>query len=339
MALARGGIKMSMVYLKSPSTDPEFNLALEQFVFDKMDRSKEYFMLWQNNNAVIVGKNQNTFGEVNPKVIEERGVKVIRRLSGGGAVYHDLGNLNFTFIMDAKEASDLDIKLFCQPVASLLQELGADAQVNGRNDITIDGKKFSGNSQYLKEGRIMHHGTLMFDSDLDVVAAVLNVAGDKFQSKAAKSVKSRVTNVKPFLKQSLSLEEFQEKLVSYVFGEAPIETYTLTEKDMAEIEKIKEARYAQWDWNYGKSPEYTVQKERRVDGCGKIEAYMNTKDGKIAEVKFYGDFFGVSDHAELSDILVGCELKREALEKALEHTDIEKYFHGLTVEQFIDILL
>ncbi|MDD3395236.1 MAG: lipoate--protein ligase [Anaerotignum sp.] len=330
---------MSMVYLKSPSTDPAFNLALEQFVFDNMDRSKEYFMLWQNNNAVIVGKNQNTFGEVNPKVVEERGVKVIRRLSGGGAVYHDLGNLNFTFIMDAKEASDLDIKLFCQPVASLLQKLGADAQVNGRNDITIEGKKFSGNSQYLKEGRIMHHGTIMFHSDLDVVAAVLNVAGDKFQSKAAKSVKSRVTNVKPYLKEDLTLEDFQEQLVAYVFGDMPVEIYELTEKDIAEIEKIKAERYAQWDWNYGKSPEYSVQKERRIDGCGKIEAHMNTKDGRIVEVKFYGDFFGVCDHAELSKALEGCELKRETLEKTLKNAEIEKYFHGLSVEQFIDILL
>ncbi len=330
---------MSMVYLKSPNTDPAFNLALEQYVFDKMDRSKEYFMLWQNNNAVIVGKNQNTFGEVNPKVVEEKGVKVIRRLSGGGAVYHDLGNLNFTFIMDAKDASDLDIKLFCQPVASLLQNLGVDAQVNGRNDITIDGKKFSGNSQYLKEGRIMHHGTIMFNSDLDVVAAVLNVAGDKFQSKAAKSVKSRVTNVKPYLKENLTLEEFEKQLAAYVFGKMPIETYELTENDMNEIKKIKDERYARWDWNYGKSPEYTVQKERRIDGCGKIEAYMNTKDGKIAEIKFYGDFFGVCDHGELSRILEGYELKKEALKYALENTDIEKYFHGLSMEQFIDILL
>ncbi|KXL53252.1 lipoate-protein ligase LplJ [Anaerotignum neopropionicum] len=330
---------MSMVYLKSPSTDPAFNLALEQFVFDKMDRSKEYFMLWQNNNAVIVGKNQNTFGEVNPKVVDEKGIEVIRRLSGGGAVYHDLGNLNFTFIMDAKDASDLDIKLFCQPVASLLQKLGADAQVNGRNDITIDGKKFSGNSQYLKEGRIMHHGTLMFNSDLDVVAAVLNVAGDKFQSKAAKSVKSRVTNVKPYLKEDLTMEEFQKQLVQYVFGEMPIETYELTPKDIEEIEKIKAERYALWDWNYGRSPEYTVQKERRIDGCGKIEAHMNTKDGKIVEVKFFGDFFGVSDHEELSKVLEGCEIKREALKKALENTEIEKYFHGISMEQFIEILI
>ncbi len=330
---------MSMVYLKSPSTDPAFNLALEQFVFDRMDRSKEYFMLWQNNNAVIVGKNQNTFGEVNPKVVESRGIQVIRRLSGGGAVYHDLGNLNFTFIMDAKEVCDLDIKLFCQPVASLLQKLGVDAQVNGRNDIIIDGKKFSGNSQYLKEGRIMHHGTILFDSDLDVVASVLNVAGDKFQSKAAKSVKSRVTNVKPYLKEEETLDSFQTQLVSYIFEGTPFETYELTAEDMAEIEKIKAARYGQWDWNYGKSSEYSVIKERRIDGCGKIEAHMNTKDGKIVEVQFYGDFFGVCDPGELSAILEGCALKREALTQTLGNTEIEKYFYGLSPAQFIDILL
>lgn len=330
---------MAMVYLTSPSTDPAFNLALEQYVFDKMDRSKEYFMLWQNDNAVIVGKNQNTFAEVNPKIIEEKGVKVIRRLSGGGAVYHDLGNLNFTFIMDAKNTEELDIKLFCEPVAALLQELGADATINGRNDITIAGKKFSGNSQYLKEGRIMHHGTIMFDSDLDLVAAVLHVAGDKFQSKAAKSVKSRVTNVKPYLKEMLSLADFQTRLVAHIFGGQAVETHEWTEEELAEVRKLQAERYDLWEWNYGKSPEYSVQKERRIEGCGKIEAHMNTREGVITDLAFYGDFFGVKDHAVLSTLLVGTELKKAAIMQALEHEDIEKYFHGLSKEQFIDILL
>lgn len=330
---------MNMMYLRSPSTDPAFNLALEQYVFDHMDRSKEYFMLWQNDNAVIVGKNQNTFCEVNPKVVEEKGVQVVRRLSGGGAVYHDMGNLNFTFVMDAKDTSDLDIKLFCQPVAVLLQKLGVDAVVNGRNDITIEGKKFSGNSQYLRGGRIMHHGTIMFDSNLDLVAEVLNVAGDKFQSKAAQSVKSRVTNVSQFLQKGVRLQEFEERLVSFIFGENHFEIYTWTEADLAAVEKIKEDRYTQWAWNYGYSPEFTVVKERRVEGCGKIEAHMNTKEGKIIEVRFYGDFFGVSDTEELAGTLAGVAVEREALQLALKNYDIEQYFHNLTREKFIDILL
>ena len=172
-----------MIYLESSSTDPAFNLALEQFVFEQMDRRQEYFMLWQNANTVVVGKNQNTFAEVNQRAAEARGVRVVRRLSGGGAVYHDLGNLNFTFIMDAENAGDLDIRLFCQPIAELLRSLGVPAEVNGRNDITIEGRKFSGNSQYLRQGRIMHHGTLMFQSDLSVVAEVLMFPQINFSQK------------------------------------------------------------------------------------------------------------------------------------------------------------
>ena len=208
-----------MVYIESPSTNPAFNLALEQYVFDRMDRSQEYFMLWQNDNTVVIGKNQNAFAEVNQKVADAKHISVVRRLSGGGAVYHDLGNLNFTFILDAKDATDLDIRLFCQPIAELLRSLNVPAEVNGRNDISIEGKKFSGNSQYLKQGRIMHHGTLMFHSDLSVVADVLNVSADKFQSKAAKSVKARVTNIAPYLPEGFTLAQFKALLLKYILKE------------------------------------------------------------------------------------------------------------------------
>ena len=208
-----------MVYIESPSTNPAFNLALEQYVFDRMDRSQEYFMLWQNDNTVVIGKNQNAFAEVNQKVADAKHISVVRRLSGGGAVYHDLGNLNFTFILNAKDATDLDIRLFCQPIAELLRSLNVPAEVNGRNDISIEGKKFSGNSQYLKQGRIMHHGTLMFHSDLSVVADVLNVSADKFQSKAAKSVKARVTNIAPYLPEGFTLAQFKALLLKYILKE------------------------------------------------------------------------------------------------------------------------
>ncbi len=328
-----------MIYIDSPSTDPAFNLALEQYVFDHMDRNQEYFMLWQNANTVVIGKNQNAFAEVNQKIADEKNISVVRRLSGGGAVYHDLGNLNFTFILDAKDATDLDIRLFCQPIADMLLSLNVPAQVNGRNDITIEGKKFSGNSQYLKQGRIMHHGTLMFQSDLSVVADVLNVSADKFQSKAAKSVKSRVTNIAPYLPADFTLEKFKALLLKHILKTETVEPYVFSEAELAAIEQIKKDRYDKWEWNYGSSPAYNVEKSRRFEGCGKIEVHMNTENGTITDLQFFGDYFGVSDSAELAQMLKGVKLERSALEKCLAACPIEQYFHGLEKEAFISLLL
>ena len=328
-----------MKYISSPSTDPAFNLALEQYVFDHMDRSEEYFMLWQNENTIVVGKNQNTFAEVNQKAADEKGVRVVRRLSGGGAVYHDLGNLNFTFILDAKNAADLDIRLFCQPIAELLQSLGVPAEVNGRNDITIEGKKFSGNSQYLKQGRIMHHGTLMLNSDLSVVSAVLQVKEDKFQSKAAKSVRSRVTNIAPYLKEELTIEQFKKLLLKHILKNENAQPYVFSPEELAAIEKIKTERYDKWDWNYGYSPAYSVEKCRRFEGCGSIEVHMNAENGTILEMQFFGDFFGIKDTAELAELLRNVPLERTALENALSSCKIDAYFHGLKKEDFLSLLL
>ncbi len=328
-----------MVYIESHSTDPAFNLALEQYVFDCMDRSKEYFMLWQNDNTVVIGKNQNAFAEVNQKVADAKNISVVRRLSGGGAVYHDMGNLNFTFILDAKDATDLDIRLFCQPIAALLRSLKVPAEVNGRNDITIDDKKFSGNSQYLKQGRIMHHGTLMFDSDLSVVADVLHVSQDKFQSKAAKSVKSRVTNIAPYLPAGFTLDEFKHLLLQYILKANEIHPYVFSDAELSAIEKIKAERYATWEWNYGHSPAYHVEKSRRFENCGKVEIHMNTADGVITALQFFGDFFGVRDAAELAQRLLHTKLERKALEDCLAPCKIEQYFHGLQKEELLDLLL
>ena len=328
-----------MVYIASPSTDPAFNLALEQYVFDHMDRNQEYFMLWQNANTVVIGKNQNAFAEVNQKTANEKQISLVRRLSGGGAVYHDLGNLNFTFILDAKDATDLDIRLFCQPIAELLRSLGVPAEVNGRNDITIEGKKFSGNSQYLKQGRIMHHGTLMFDSDLSVVADVLNVSADKFQSKAAKSVRSRVTNIAPYLPEGFTLAEFRSLLLKHILKTENVQPYVFSDAELAAIETIKKERYNKWEWNYGYSPACSVEKSRRFEGCGKIEVYMDTKDGAITALQFFGDFFGIADPTELAQHLMGTRLEREALEARLSSCKIEQYFHGLEKKDFLDLLL
>lgn len=328
-----------MIYIESPCTDPAFNLALEEYVFEHMDRNQEYFMLWQNHNTVVIGKNQNAFAEINHKFVDENHVSVVRRLSGGGTVYHDLGNLNFTFILDARNSTDLNIHLFCQPIVELLQELGIPAEVNGRNDITVEGKKFSGNSQYLKQGRIMHHGTLMFNSNQSLIADVLNVSKDKFQSKAAKSVKSRITNIAPYLPSDFTLKEFKSLLLKHVLKSDAIKPYAFSDKELHLIEQIKKDRYDKWEWNYGYSPACSILKTRRFEGCGKIEIHMNTKNGYVSEIQFFGDFFGIKDSSLLAKHLVGAKLERSYLEKHLSNINIEQYFHGLNIENFLNLLL
>lgn len=205
-----------MIRIVNDHTDPRINLAVEEYALNYLDPGEEYVILWQNEPTVVIGRNQNTLAEVNGPFIKERGIHVVRRLSGGGAVYHDLGNLNFTFIVDAEKERVSNFEYFTRPVIQALASLGVQAEFSGRNDITIDGKKFSGNAQYWSKGRLLHHGTILFNSDLAVVQEALNVKVDKLQSKGVKSVRSRVTNIYPYLKTPITIEEFKEVLWQYL---------------------------------------------------------------------------------------------------------------------------
>lgn len=329
---------MKLSYLDLTTTDPSYNLAMEQYVFDCLPRDRMYFMLWQNDNSIIVGKYQNTLSEINLEAVERRGIRVVRRLSGGGAVYHDMGNLNFTFITDAASGTALDMKLFCQPVVRTLAALGVHAEVNGRNDITIDGKKFSGNSQYLRQGRVMHHGTIMFNSDLSVVSEALQVDPTKFQTKGVRSVRSRVTNVADHLDRPVSLPEFRRILLENILRENPGQPYPLTPKDLAAVEKLREERYAAWDWNYGQSPACTVLRRRRVEGCGLVEAYISVDSGLISAIAFRGDFFSAVEPEEMAPRFVGRTPDQAGFAAALEGVDVSRYFAGLQNDQLIEIL-
>lgn len=327
-----------MRYLYSPSNDPRWNLALEEYVFERLDRTQDYFLLWQNGNAIIVGKYQNTAGEIDAAYVKEHDIQVVRRLSGGGAVYHDLGNLNFTFIAD-QTGSTVDFSTFCRPVIQALERLGVEAKLSGRNDMTVEGKKFSGNSMYVKEGRVMHHGTLLFDSDLQVLSRALTVSGEKLQSKGVASVRSRVTNLKPYLGERLTVADFAAALRREMDRMDPLEGYILTAKDLSEIQTLRDRRYATWEWNYGASPPYQVVKRRRVEGCGTLEVHFDVVQGTIREVAFYGDFFGDGDHGELAAILRGCPLTQDGLETALKTVAVSRYFRGLEQKELIEVFL
>ena len=325
-----------LILLKSISTDPRFNLAMEEYVFDNMPKEYEYFWLWRNHNTIVVGKHQNTVQEINLPYVKEHDITVVRRLSGGGAVYHDLGNVNFTFIADADNLEALNLQAFCLPIVETLQTMGIDAQVSGRNDITIDGRKFSGNSQYIREKRIMHHGTLMFDSDLSVVTQALQVSADKYESKGFKSVRSRVTSIRPYAPEGTTVDTFQKILEGNIAKHARV--VTLNEEQIAQIKKIQEARYNTWEWNFGYSPAYSVTKKRRIEGVGTIEVCMDVKDGSIHAFDTFGDYFGNGATQELKDLLCGCPLTEEAILTALSGFALGTCYNHLTKEQFASLL-
>ena len=321
-----------MEYINSPRTDPCWNLALEQYVFDSMDRSKSYFMLWQNHNTIVVGKNQNTVEEINSDFVRAHDITVVRRLSGGGAVYHDLGNLNFTFITDADKMDGIDLHMFCVPIVETLRSFGVQAEISGRNDITVDGKKFSGNSQYVREGRVMHHGTIMFDSDLTTVTQALQVDREKIQSKGIKSVASRVTNLRPYMPEGTTLAQFRQRLLEYLSAAEPLHTLTLTAADETQIEAIRAARYATWEWNYGRSPKFDVRCKRYWDG-GCLEANVSIANGVITDVRFFGDFLSVCGLEELVERLKGVTFRPEDVRAVLNDSPVGELFGSITADE------
>jgi len=324
-------------YLDLTTTDPAWNLAVEEYVFDCLPKDRMYVMLWQNDHAIIIGKHQNTLAEINESYVKQQGIRVVRRLSGGGAVYHDMGNLNYTIIADAQK-DNLDFGRFCDIVIRALAKAGVQAERNGRNDMTIDGKKFSGNAQYVRNGRIMHHGTILFDSNMSVLAGALQVDPAKIQAKGIKSVRSRVTNVRPYLPEDLTLEQFRAFLLESILEEFPGEKYELNEADIAAIAASKENRYGTWEWNFGYSPACTVTKKQRFDGCGSVEAYINMEKGCIQNISFRGDFFAAEDPTVLASALEGCPLEEAALAQRLQKYDISRYFMGLNKEAFVQLL-
>lgn len=326
-----------MIRVINESKKPQFNLALEEYVLNHLDPSHPYVIIWQNEPAVIIGRNQNTLAEVNMKYVKEHNIHVVRRLSGGGAVYHDLGNLNFTFIVDGDKGVVSNFEFFTRPVIKALRSLGVKAEFSGRNDITIDGKKFSGNAQYWSRNRLLHHGTILFNSDLTVVQEALNVKTDKLQSKGIKSVRSRVTNIYPYLKTPITIEEFKEILLKYMQEEQTGPDIILTPEQIAEVEKIRDERYARWEWNFGESPECEIMKEQRFAG-GKLELHFNIREGRIQHLQIYGDFFGTLPVTALAEKINGRQYREQDVAAALAEVDFSQYFLGISQAEFLECL-
>ncbi|MFP3917266.1 lipoate--protein ligase [Lysinibacillus telephonicus] len=320
-------------------TDPRINLAIEEYILRNMDIEKDdYLLFYINQPSIIIGKNQNTIEEINTDYVEENNIIVVRRLSGGGAVYHDLNNLNFSFLTKDDGNSFHNYKKFTQPVVNALANLGVNAELSGRNDILAEGRKVSGNAQYATKGRMFSHGTLMFKTDIDAVANALKVKKDKIESKGIKSVRSRVGNISDFIKEPMTVEQFRMEILKSIFGgEENIQYYELTEEDWEKINQISKERYQTWEWNYGKSPRFNIQKTHRFPS-GNIDIRLEVNKGIIEEATIFGDFFGVGDVKEIEKLLVGTKYDRGNIAAALEAIDIPHYFGGVTKEEFLQLI-
>ncbi|WP_125573112.1 lipoate--protein ligase [Levilactobacillus huananensis] len=336
-----------MYWYAMKSHDIRRNLATEQYLMNNKKFDEPLVLFYYEGPCIIVGRNQNTLEEINQKYVEEQGITVTRRLSGGGAVYQDLGNLCFSFVVDSDSEEIGDFKSFVQPIVDALHAMGATtAEVSGRNDILVDGKKFSGNAMYSHSGKTFSHGTLMLDVDQDVIAHALNVPEDKMKSKGIKSVRSRVTNLKPFLApqyQNLTVPEFRDTLLKELFHVDDLTAIADKEVQIAEseqtaIDKIFNDYYANWDWVYGNSPEFTVKKRQHFT-AGTIDARLMITSGKIEKITFFGDFFGPGDATELADKLAGVRYDRQDVAAVLNSVDTQQYFNGIDTSDIIDLLV
>ncbi len=322
-----------MKYIVNHSNNPAYNVALEAYAFRELMDEDELFILWINEPAIIIGKHQNAIQEINTEYTEQHGIHVARRLSGGGAVYHDLNNLNYTIISNKSDEGAFDFKTFSQPVIETLADLGVDAEFSGRNDIEIDGKKICGNAQAYYKGRMMHHGCLLFDVDMSVLGDALKVSKDKIESKGVKSVRARVTNILKELPEKITVDDFSDNLFQKMQDSYPDMTeYQLSPDELRKIEQSANEQFGTWDWTYGKAPEYTISRDVRYP-AGKITTYANVENSIIKSIKIYGDFFGIRDVDDIEMLLIGEPYDYNAILEKLATIDISQYFSRMITEE------
>lgn len=326
-----------MKYIKTDYRIPAYNMAMEDLIINHLPED-DYLTFYIHDPSIIIGQHQNTIEEINQEYCSEKGINIQRRLSGGGAVYHDHGNLNFSFIVRGTKEDVNNFDVLTRPVIKTLEKLGVTAELSGRNDLLIDGKKFSGNAQYFRNGRLLQHGTILFNSEMSELAKSLKVKEIKIQSKGVKSVASRVTNVMDYLPdKSITIEEFKDLLIKTIGEIYPLEEYVLSSEEEKIHKDLVENKFLTYDWNYGKSPVYNIEKTEKFPS-GIIELKLDIKKGIIEEIRIFGDFFVRTPISELEKKLTGIPYTRKAAREALIDTDIKDFFNGMEKEDFISFL-
>ncbi|NLA78818.1 MAG: lipoate--protein ligase [Erysipelothrix sp.] len=326
-----------MRYIINHSTNPYFNLALDEYALRHVNVDEDFFILWQNEPSIIIGKNQTTLEEINQHYVDAHKIKVARRVSGGGAVYHDFGNLNFTFITKVDDPSKVNYKKYVQPVVDALASMGIQAEASGRNDVLVDGLKISGNAQRMANGKLMHHGTILFDVDIEAMVEALSVDPSKFKSKGSKSVRSRVTNIKDHLPPDTTLEMFWEKLHYYLSNKGQDREIILTNHDYDAINQRVKEQFETWEWNYGASPDFDYHHKTRFEG-GTVDVSAKVDQGIIKQIRFNGDYLGLEDVADLESALIGVRYDKSSIKASLSRFDLRLFFGSITLENILDLM-
>jgi len=318
-----------MKIVLNENTNLSFNMAAELYLMEHFD--EDIFMLWRASPSVLIGKNQNTYQEIHLDYVKENNIDVVRRKSGGGTVFCDLGNTNFAFISSDTKAFS-DFSRFTTPIIQVLNNLQVPAEFSGRNDLTIEGKKFSGNAQYKNKNRLLHHGTLLFDADLSQLSKSLHPHKLKLQSKGISSVKSRVTNISNYLKSPLNIIEFRQMINEHIHKTVKgASYYTFNYEDIKEINKIKEKIFDDWEWNYGNSPKFSGNNTKKFPG-GTVTISFNVKKALITACQFTGDFFSKKDVKDIEKELINCPYDYDSIHQLLNQIDIKDYFSSISAE-------
>lgn len=291
-----------MLCINLKNNNPFYCLATEEYLLKNFD--DDIFMLWQSDKTVVVGKHQNALGEVNYRYVRENDITVARRISGGGTVYHDAGNVNFAFIKNVKSPAEISFKQFTEPVVEALAQLDIEATTSGRNDLLIKGLKISGNAEHVFKNRVLHHGTLLFNSDLENLGNSIKVIPGKYTSKAVQSNRSKVANIAPFLKNEMDIQAFIRFLIEVQLKKARAKSYTISDEDDEVIKKLVNEKFTTWGWRWGYSPKYTFNNKVEIDERT-LEIYLEVKKGRIENANLYGNYFVEPYATELSALLLG----------------------------------
>lgn len=325
---------MTVICLQQKGTDPYFNLAAEEYLLKNF--TEDVFMLWQSESAIVVGKHQNALAEINHRYVAENDIKVARRLSGGGTVFHDPGNLNFTFIKNVDRIDEVNFKIFTQPIITVLKELGLDAYSTGRNDLKLDGKKISGNAEHVLKKRVLHHGTLLFDSHLDKLRNALKVDLSHFEDKAVQSNRSEVANIANFMKQKMPVQEFGNFIFEGIKASFPdAKVFQFSAEDEKAIQQLRDEKYVVWDWIYGYSPKYKYNNQ--FDYQGSVVSFtLEVIKGQIDSIEWRGPL-GQVHAVVLSNLLLGARHDFKELSEKVKK--IEARMAPISAQSFLDVII